>query len=119
MKKEEFMKLMNFPSKWSYLLMHPDELFYEQLKEYKIEKDDEGSEHYRNGAFHWWLRVNPERSILIKLIHLKFLDLDKLMADDVRSYIIKSKYFDADIEGIMKNLYMGNYTENPLVGGRF
>ena len=117
MKKEEFMLLMHFPNEWSELLMYPDELFYEQLKEYEIEKDDEGSEHYRNGAFHWWLRANPEKSILIKLTHLTFLDLEQLMADDVRSYIIKANYFDTDIEEIMKNLYIEKLYEKSLNRG--
>lgn len=117
MKKEEFMKLMHFPNEWSELLMYPDELFYEQFKAYEIEKDDGGSEHYRNGAFHWWLRAKPEKSILIKLIHLTFLDLEQLMADDVRSYIVKAKNFDTDLEETMKKLYMKKLYEKAIDRG--
>ncbi|MBF7992907.1 hypothetical protein [Rahnella laticis] len=44
----------------------------------------------------------PGKSILIKLINLTFLDLEKLMADDVRPYIGKARKSDTDLEEIMK-----------------
>ena len=43
--------------------MYPDELFTGQLKLYKSDNDSDGYEHYRNGAFHWWIKINPSNKL--------------------------------------------------------
>lgn len=106
MEKEHFLMKMHFPIEWITFNLYSDELFTSQIELYRKDNDEESSEHYRNGAFHWWLRRNPNKDILIKLIHLTFLDLEQLMADDVRSYIIKCNAFDNDLKGLMEELYI-------------
>lgn len=106
MKKEHFLMQMHFPIEWLTFDLYPDDLFAGQIELYRKDNDEESSEHYRNGAFHWWLRRSPDKEVLIKLIHLTFLDLEQLMADDVRSYIIKSERFDNELKELMKELYI-------------
>lgn len=106
MEKKQFLMQMHFPVEWLTFDLYPDELFIGQIESYQADNDGEFSEHYRNGAFHWWLKRNPTKEVLMKLIHLTFLDLEQLMADDVRSYIIKSDSFDNELIEEMKNLYM-------------
>jgi len=96
MMRQEFMALMRFPHRWEELGMYPEELFQEQLKGYKP-GHEEGAEHDRNGALHWWLRRDPDKSVLLKLVELCALDPDPLMAADVLSYIRRAKGCDADV----------------------
>ena len=91
------MKLMQFPREWEELGMYPEELFEIQINHYKP-GHEEGSEHDRNGAFHWWLKKNPNKNELINLAILANRDPDKLMGDDIKKYIRKSKYYDKDVE---------------------
>ncbi len=60
MTKDEFLQLMRFPYEWHSLGMYPQELFDVQVARYE-QGDERGSEHDRNGAFHWWLRKGPKR----------------------------------------------------------
>ena len=106
MKKEIFLTLMEFPYEWLTFELYPDELFLGQLSEYEKYHDDDGSEHYRNGAFHWWLKKEPSKDILVNLTSLTFSDPDQLMAEDVRSYIIKINSYDEDVENMMKEMYI-------------
>ncbi|MDK9363398.1 hypothetical protein [Lelliottia wanjuensis] len=106
MKKEHFLMKMHFPIEWITFNLYPDVLFKNQINLYREDNDEESSEHYRNGAFHWWIRRNPDKDTLIKLINLTFLDLEQLMADDVRSYIIKCEAFDNDLKELMKESYI-------------
>ncbi|SCM51376.1 hypothetical protein BN1044_00838 [Hafnia alvei] len=108
MEKKEFLSLMKFPDEWTELDMYPDELFTGQLKLYKSDNDSDGSEHYRNGAFHWWIKINPSNLFLLNLVKLSFLDPDQLMAEDIRSYIIKQINYDEKVEGMMKEMYIQN-----------
>lgn len=93
MTKAEFLKLMRFPPQWQELGMYPDELFEWQVSRYQP-GHEEGSEHDRNGAFHWWLRSSPSEDALEKLLRLAFLDSDHALRDDVRGYIRKAESFN-------------------------
>lgn len=84
-----FLKLMQFPSEWLTLDMYPMVLFSEQMRIYE-KGDEEGSEHYRYGAFHWWLKNHPTAIQLSNLLQLTYLDKDELMAGDARSHIINA-----------------------------
>lgn len=96
MTRHEFMVLMRFPRRWEELEMYPEELFQEQIRGYEP-GHEEGAEHDRNGAFHWWLRRDPDKSVLLKLVELSALDPDPLMAADVQSYIRRAKDCDAEV----------------------
>ena len=86
MRKSEYLSLMNFPSEWLEWDLYPDELFRGQMAHYKA-GDEAGSEHDRNGAFHWWLRRKPSLDVLQKLLLLTYIDGDSIMAADARRYI--------------------------------
>jgi hypothetical protein len=96
MTKIDFMKLMSFPEAWDSMGMYPDELFEGQLSGYQP-GDEDASEHDRNGAFHWWLRRNPTRDRLERLLKLSVLDPDAHLGADVRRYIRKAPAFDAQL----------------------
>lgn len=98
--KEEFLKKMNFPKEWLDWGMYPDELFEGQMALYQP-GDEEGSEHDRNGAFHWWLKRNPSKEQLKKLIALSFLEPDVSVGGDVRHYIAQSENCDEEIRGLL------------------
>jgi len=80
---------MRFPSEWEAWGLYPDELFLEQLALYRP-GDESGSEHDRNGAFHWWLRRKPGQEILERLLLLAEMDGDQVMAADIRKYVGKA-----------------------------
>ena len=90
MTKSEFLKLMRFPTEWESLGMYPDELFAGQLAIYKP-GDEQGAEHDRNGAFHWWLRRKPSEEELEALYRLASLDPDPLLGQDLLQYLDKAK----------------------------
>ena len=97
---------MNFPLEWDSLDMYPDELFEGQVSLYEL-GDERGSEHYRNGAFHWWLRRQPSKVQLENLLRLAALDPDPLMGEDVRQYIQRSVLFDAELAALDAKLFPG------------
>ena len=70
--------------------MYPDELFEIQVSGYSPGHEKSG-EHYRDGAFYWWLHKEPAPEQLIVLTGLSMLDPDQLMAGDIRNHIIESK----------------------------
>lgn len=100
--KRDFLRLLRFPIQWLDWEMYPDELFEVQVSRYEPGHES-GSEHDRNGAFHWWLRRDPTREQLRKLVHLSFLDPDQHMAQDVRRYIAQAKNCDAEITGLLSS----------------
>ena len=103
MNKVEFLKLIMFPAEWEIFGMYHDELFLGQLSLYSP-GDEQGAEHDRNGAFHWWLKRQPSKEELIKLVRLTFLDPDPLMAQDVRTYIAKAINYDKDVHETLMRL---------------
>ena len=86
MSKSEFLKLMGYPIEWLEWDMYPDDLFSKQLELYRA-GDEQGSEHDRNGAFHWWLKRKLSLSQWKSLVLLTFKDPDPVMAADVRKHI--------------------------------
>ncbi|BDU20397.1 hypothetical protein DYGSA30_18540 [Dyella sp. GSA-30] len=89
MTKAEFLTLMRFPMEWLSWNLYPDELFEGQFGLYEP-GHERGSEHDRNGAFHWWLNRDPDTDTLWKLLSLTKLDPDQLMAQDARRYILRA-----------------------------
>jgi hypothetical protein len=89
-KKNEFLELMKFPKEWLEWGMYPDELFNWQVENY-LPGHEMASEHDRNGAFHWWLRRNPNIEQLQKLEKLAGNDPDHFLSADVLSYISEVK----------------------------
>lgn len=87
---------MKFPKEWLDYGMYPEDLWEFQKNGFD-EEHVEASEHDRNGAFHWWLRKDPTKDELIKLVKLTFLDPDPIMAADVRSHIRKHPNADQDV----------------------
>ena len=83
MTKEEFVKLMNYPKEWLEWDMLPDEVLENQLSEYEPGHEN-SSEHYRNGAFQFWLRGEANEEQLIKLVKLSKLDPDEIMCRYIR-----------------------------------
>jgi uncharacterized membrane protein (UPF0182 family) len=102
MNKSEFMLIMHIPQEWEKFGMYPNELFKVQIERFEP-SHVEGSEHDRNGMFHWWLRQEPSKAQLLKLVALTFLDPDPLMAEDVRSHICISKNFDIEVSNAIKS----------------
>ena len=90
MTKSEFLKLMRFPPEWDALGMYPDELFDIQLGGYEP-GHEQGAEHDRNGAFHWWLRRSPTKGQLDALYRLAALDPDPLLGQDLLQYLDKAR----------------------------
>lgn len=87
--KVEFLTLMRFPMEWLSWNLYPDELFEGQFGLYEP-GHERGSEHDRNGAFHWWLNRDADMDTLWKLLSLTKLDPDQLMAQDARRYILRA-----------------------------
>lgn len=77
MTRNEFIQLMQYPREWCEWDMLPVELIDAQIAEYQP-GSEHAAEHYRNAAFHFWLRRNPGKTILLKLIKLSYLDPDPL-----------------------------------------
>lgn len=83
MTKEDFIALMNYPKEWVEWDMLPDAVLKIQMSEY-IPGHENSSEHYRNGAFQYWLKGNANEDQLIKLVKLSKLDPEKIMCRYIR-----------------------------------
>lgn len=100
MDKVDFIRLMGYPKEWSEWGYLPDAYIADQMKDWLSEhKSDQpetgviaGSEHYRYGAFLYWLRLEPRLDQLEKLLELTYLDKDQVMANDVRRRIACAKF---------------------------
>ena len=102
MTRNEYLSLMHFPSKWMELeMVPPDEYVNESIRTYEPGNEN-ASEHDRNGCFHYWLKRNPNKEQLRKLVELSFLDPDQDMAGDVRSHISKAASCDAEIAQLLR-----------------
>jgi len=102
--KKEFLILMRFPPEWEALGMYPDDLFSWQMSGY-VPGHEQGAEHDRNGAFHWWLRRHPSKSQLMNLFRLAALDPDPTLGNDVRQYFRRAKSFDAEVAALDRSLF--------------
>ncbi|MDP4078346.1 hypothetical protein [Acidovorax sp. A1169] len=96
MNKTEFLQLMRFPNEWLSSGMYVDDLFVWQLAGY-APGHEEGAEHNRNGAFHWWLRKNPDKRSLSRLLDLAAADPDPLLGLDVLLHLEKSPHYDNEL----------------------
>jgi hypothetical protein len=96
-KKSEFLTLMQYPSEWLEWDMYPDELFNLQVSNFQP-GHEQGAEHDRNGAFHWWIRKEPSAEELRKLIQLTHLDPDRPMATDVRTRLRKLPNYEPSMD---------------------
>lgn len=106
MTKSEFQKLMRFPSEWLSLGMYPDDLFRWQLSGYEPGHEN-GAEHDRNGAFHWWLRRQPSIIELKNLVRLAAVDPDPMLGEDVRQYIRRAAAYDEQVAALDRDLFAG------------
>lgn len=86
MTRNEFLKLMHFPAEWDKLGMYPQEVAQIQIEHYRP-GDERAPEHYRNGAFHWWLRRGPTRRQVENLRQLAKLDPDHFLGQDMIGYL--------------------------------
>ena len=100
---DDFLRLMEFPEEWVAWKMIPEDLMEVQLKNYRP-GDEQGAEHDRNGAFHWWLKRDPSKEHLMALVKLSFLDPDQIMSSDVRKYIVKARLCDQDVLNLIDKL---------------
>lgn len=100
MTKRQFMRRIRFPVDWQSWEMSPDELYQRQLESYQI-GDDKASEHFRNGAFHGWLKRDVSDAMLIQLILLTAQDPDRLMGRDVRGYILRRPGLPTRLAGFL------------------
>ena len=103
MTKEQFLCIMRFPKEWAMWDMYPEELFNGQITLYKP-GDERGSEHDRNGAFHWWLRQQLTKPQLESLLRLSYLDPDRALGQDVRRYICQVSAFDEELAELERAL---------------
>jgi hypothetical protein len=102
--KKEFLALMRFPVEWDTLGMYPDDLFSWQISGY-APGHEQGAEHDRNGAFHWWLRRHPSKAQLLNLVRLAALDPDDALGNDVRQYFYAAKSFDSEVASLDRSLF--------------
>ncbi len=94
---------MRYPREWVEWEMLPGALVDGQIANYEPGNEN-ASEHFRNGAFHYWLKQNPSKEILIKLVKLSFLDPDAPMAKWLREdCIAKAANVDDEILVLLKN----------------
>ncbi len=101
MTRNEFITLMQYPPEWVEWGMLTEELLNIQMGEY-YPGSERASEHYRNGAFHYWLHKEPSKEVLIKLANLSFLDPDTLMAKWLRNeYIAKAQHADEEVKQVL------------------
>ena len=105
MTKEQYLCLMEYPKEWSELGMVVDEVMRNQLALAEAEGAG-GWEHYRNGAFHWWIRQSPSKDQLRKLL-LASLDPDPAVGWDVHRHLRRCEHFDDDLRAYGAELFSG------------
>ncbi|MEM7401394.1 MAG: hypothetical protein AAF304_05530 [Pseudomonadota bacterium] len=99
---------MDFPNEWSDWEMYPDDLFIDgQLSSYTKGSED-ASEHYRNGAFFWWLKKEPTKAQLLMLVKLTYLDPDEHVGKYVRGKILEANNCDEEIKQSIDNDWIGD-----------
>jgi hypothetical protein len=87
----EFAAQLAYPDVWLQLDLLPGDLYAAQLLELLNEGGTTGApEHYRYGAFHYWLRRDPQEERLAQLVEAASLDPDKAMAGAALKDIVSS-----------------------------
>ena len=104
---------MRFPKEWQLLEMYPDEVFELQVAEYEP-GHEESAEHYRNGAFHWWLARKPSKEHLLNLARLITRDPEQQMAEHLKTYVRQATHFDSEIEVALSDATSVSYTHLTL-----
>ena len=82
--KQRFVDLMRYPQAWLSWGMYPDALFQLQVSNYEP-GSEAAPEHYRYGAFRWWVSRSLSEKHIAKYVALTFLDSDQVMANAARS----------------------------------
>ncbi len=101
--KAEFMTFMHFAPDWVTLDMYPpDEAFFNGQRDVYQPGSEKASEHFRNAAFHWWLKRHPSKEHLKKLVRLTYVDEDRRMGEWLRSEIAKAANCDSEIAGMLQ-----------------
>ena len=98
---EEFLELMEFPPLWRELDMADPEYLAECIARYRP-GHEESSEHDRHGLFQYWLKREPAKETLLKLVRLSFVDPDKGMAASVRAEILRSKNCNEEVAELVR-----------------
>ena len=88
MDKIAFARHLKYPPEWVEWNMYTDELFQVQLGSYQHDEDIGEGEHYRYGAFRYWLQRKLTTVQSENLVKLSFLDPDQFMARNVRQEIL-------------------------------
>lgn len=96
-----YLSVAGFHERWREYGLLPAELI-DQLRATFQPGMEEASEHDRNGVFHWWLKRNPSKDVLMKLVELSFLDDDQIMAVDVRAHIARCSSCDPEVESLIR-----------------
>lgn len=134
MNKLTFSKLLKFPQIWLDHGLLTDELFEFQISEFEKEYGDKapsgGEEHWRYGAFHYWLRPNIDSKLLSVLLEVAEADSDLPMAGSMIRDIVKhpacnleilnqavaivskSKYYYSSVEELT-NIFSSSRQQNP------
>ena len=82
--------------------MLPDELIDAQMAEYQP-GNERAAERYRNAAYHYWLRSQPSKETLLKIIRLSYLDPDPLASYAFRKdYIATMQITDDEIAQVLR-----------------
>lgn len=81
-----FIEALGFDRAWVDWGMYPPTLHAIQSNDFKT-GDEEGGEHFRYGAFQWWLTQTMDDHALAKLLLLTYLDDDAAMAQAARDDI--------------------------------
>jgi len=93
MNKLSFAKLLNYPAIWLDMNLLTDELFefqsHEFQKEYGNRIPKGGTEHWRYGAFHYWLARDIDSKVLWRLLEAASVDPNQAMAGAAIKDIIK------------------------------
>ena len=103
MDKQTFLDLMRFPLEWDEWGMYPDDLSEFEISGYKPGHEN-GAEHDRNGAFHWWIKRNPSKDELKKLVKLSRLDPDKGLGAHMRKHILKAANCDEEVRSEIESI---------------
>jgi len=84
---QEFIDGNQYPGQWLEFEMYPAELFEVQLGDFEGDFEGDG-EHFRYGAFQWWIAQPMSLDQLVKLVALAYLDPDQVMASSARKDIL-------------------------------
>jgi hypothetical protein len=101
MNRNILLKKLNYPAEWEKYELLDEQLISIQLdeyiKEYGSETPKGGTEHFRFGAFLFWLQKDINFKVLSSLLKVAMLDPDKPMAGAVIKEILAHKLSDESL----------------------